>query len=264
MVLKFKQRGKNDLKKVMVFGKDGTGKSTFAANYCKENNLRPVVIDVDDTNYTDLPILDLNFKSDIKTFNSVNDAVTEISKTDDFDTIIIDGVTSLLELLVSNARGMAKYSDRGVRFQKLLQALLSSGKHLIFIGQADMEVIYTQEFQSSKAVIKVNSLVNEKYLCEKNDKGEFTHKVVKFRTYEGSDNTTVGGVTPEPVDDDQIRNICRAIKKQLEREGKLVTKSTMKSVAVKRIRAGIIDKEMRPALIKYIQDKCPEDLEGGV
>ena len=262
MVLQFKKRGNNDLKKVMVYGKDGSGKSTFAETYCRENNLHPVVIDIDDTNYTNLPILELNLKNDLATFKSINNAIIEITKTPEFDTIILDGVTSLLEMLVSNAKGMAKYSDRAVRFQKILQGLLSSGKHLIFIGQADMEVIYTEEVQSSKMVIKVNSIVNEKYLCERNEKGEFTHKVVKFRTYNGSENTTIDGVTPEPVDDDPIRKICIDIKKTLEEEGKLVTKSTMKSVAVKHIKAGIIDASMRPALIKYIQDKCPEDLGG--
>ena len=48
--LKFKVRGKSDKKKVMIYGNDGTGKSTFAEEYCKQNNLKPIVIDVDDTN----------------------------------------------------------------------------------------------------------------------------------------------------------------------------------------------------------------------
>ena len=96
MALKFKQRGKNDLKKVMIYGNDGSGKSTFAEQYCKENNLNPVVIDIDDTNYTNLPILELNFRTDIKVYQEIKNAIEEISKTDDFDTIIIDGFTSLL------------------------------------------------------------------------------------------------------------------------------------------------------------------------
>ena len=41
--------------------------------------------------------------------------------------------------------------------------MMSSRKNLIFIGQADMEVIYNEEFQSNKMVIKINSIVNEKY-----------------------------------------------------------------------------------------------------
>lgn len=262
MVLKFKQRGADDLKKVMVYGQDGSGKSTFAANYCRENNLRPVVIDVDDTNYTDLPILDLNFRNDIQTFNGIKGAIDEISKTEEFDTIILDGVTSLLEMLVSNAKGLAKYSDRAMRFQKILQALLSSGKHLIFIGQIDMQVIFTEEAQSSKMVIKVNSIVNEKYLCEVNDKGEYSHKVIKFRTLENSNSASkVNGETPESVDDDPLRNICQDIKNQLEHEGKLVTKSTMKSKVVTLIKEGELEPDLRPSLIKFIQKHCPEELK---
>lgn len=261
MVLKFKKRGASDLKKVMVYGQDGSGKSTFAENYCRENNLSPVVIDVDDTNYTNLPILELNFRNDVRTFNEILNAVGEISKTDDFDTIILDGVTSLLEMLVSNAKGLAKYSDRATRFQKILQALLSSGKNLIFIGQIDMEVIFTEEVQSSKMVIKVNSIVNEKYLCEVDDHGNFSHKVKKFRTFEG-DTTTVGGVTPEDIDDEvSLKSICQNIKSSLESEGKLVTKSTMKTKLVRLIKAGEIQEEMRPDLMRFIMNHCPDELE---
>lgn len=260
MVLKFKKRGADDLKKVMIYGQDGTGKSTFAAEYCYENNLKPVVIDVDDTNYTDLPILDLNFRTDIQTFNGIRGAIDEISKSNDFDTIILDGVTSLLEMLVSNAKGLAKYSDRAMRFQKILQALLSSGKHLIFIGQIDMAVIFTEEVQSSKMVIKVNSIVNEKYLCEVSDKGEFSHKVIKYRTLENTKPSRVQGKIPEVVDDDPLHAICQDIKNQLEHEGKLVTKSTMKSKVVKLINDGEIEANLRPSLIKFIQKHCPEEL----
>lgn len=201
MVLQFKKRGDNDLKKTMIYGNDGTGKSTFAAEYCRENNLHPVVIDIDDTNYTDLPILELDFKNDLKTYNQIKNAIEEISKSEQFDTIILDGVTSLLEMLVSKAKGLKKYSDRAERFQDILRALLSSGKHLIFIGQADMEVIYNEEFQSSKMVIKVNSIVNEKYLCYKKKDG-FSHKVVKFRKVERRNSSVPENPTTD--EDDSI------------------------------------------------------------
>jgi len=187
MVLKFKNPEVQDLKKVMVYGYDGTGKSTFAANYCKENNLNPVVFDFDDTNRTVLysqgRVLDISMKNDLQAFNNVKAAIEEIKKSK-FDTIIIDGATSYLEMLVSNAKGLAKYSDRASRWNKILQLLLDSGKNLIFVGQIDMEVIFTEDFQSSKAVIKVNSLVNEKYYCFIDDKGNFTYEVKKLRTIE--------------------------------------------------------------------------------
>lgn len=185
MALKFKNRQKEpNLKKVLIYGMDGSGKSTFALNYCKENGLNPVCIDIDDTNYTGCPIVELDYDSDQKLFDSIKDTISEISKSE-FDTIILDGVTSLLEMLTSKAKGMAAYSDRSKRWNKILQKLLSSKKHLIFIGQADMEVIYTPDNQSSKAVIKVNSMVNEKYYCYiKGD--QYLHETKKFRIMENN------------------------------------------------------------------------------
>ena len=162
-------------------------------------------------------------------------------------------------MLVSDAKGLAKYSDRAMRFQKIIQSMVSSGKNLIFIGQIDMEVIYSDEFQSSKVVIKVNSLVNEKYLCELDDKGNFTHKVVKFRTIENSNDNAVA--KDSGVVDDNIKGICQDIKDQLESEGKRVSKSSMKSYVVKMVNQGNLDAKLRPKLIKYIQAHCPEDLD---
>lgn len=257
-MLKFKDRSKN-LKKVMVYGNDGTGKSTFAEQYCHENGLNPVVFDIDDTNYTNLPILELDLCNDIRTYKNIKKAIEEI-KGSEFDTIILDGVTSLLEMLVSKAKGLKKYSDRAERFQDILRSLLTSDCNLIFIGQADMEVIYNEEFQSSKMVIKVNSLVNEKYLCYKKKDG-FSHKIVKYRGVKNTPNKTssesVNDIIGE-IDDDPIRNHCRNIKKMLEDDGVNVTKSTMKSKVVKLINAGEIDPSLRPDLIKFIQNYCPE------
>ena len=291
MVLKFKRRSsETNLKKVMVYGHDGTGKSTFAENYCRENGLNPVVIDIDDTNYTNLPILELDFGSDVKTFNQMKSAITEISKTQDFDTIIIDGVTSLLEMLVSTAKGLAKYSDRATRFQKILQLLLSSGKNLIFIGQADMEVIFTEDFQSSKMVIKINSIVNEKYLCYIDDKGNYTYEIMKLRkvkdpitpvepeSVKPADNpikpiieeepevpiedfVTADEIPEESFVDDPVRNQCVLIKNMLEKEGIEVTKSSMRNRVVKLIKNGTLPRDNRPSLIKYIDQHCPEGLE---
>ena len=182
MALRFKNRQEGPrLKKVLVYGMDGSGKSTFAEQYCKENGLNPVCIDIDDTNYTNVPIVEVNLTTDLTTYNTVKGVIQKKTKTDEFDTIILDGVTSYLEMLVSKANGLKKYSDRAERFQDVLRCLQSSGKHLIFIGQADMEVIYSDEYQSNKMVIKINSIVNEKYHCIKTPKGEYKVETVKFR-----------------------------------------------------------------------------------
>ena len=280
MVLKFKQRGVNDLKKVLVYGADGSGKSTFAENYCNENNLSPAVIDIDDTNYTNLPIVDLDLSSDMVAFRGIIKTIKEISKTSNFDTIILDGVTSLLEILTSKAKGIKRYADRAERFNAILNELLSSGKNIIFIGQIDMKVIHNEEFQSPKPIVKINSIVNEKYLCIK-EKNNFTYEIEKYRVCENKtpvpevqeqvieeeptvedDVFVTADVVGEPnPDDDPVRNSCMEIKKMLEREGKKVTKYSMRVKVVQLVKQELLPAENKQPLLEYIAKYCPEELE---
>ena len=181
--LTFKSRGANDKKKVMIYGNDGTGKSTYAETYCKDNGLSAVCIDIDDTNYTNIPLVEIDTRSDITTFNSICKVIELITEDDRFDTIIVDGVTSLIEMLVSKANGLKKYADRSERFTKILRLLQTSGKNIIWIGQADMKVIYTEDHQSNKIVIKINSIVNEKYHCYIDNKGNYEVETEKIRRF---------------------------------------------------------------------------------
>lgn len=181
--LTFKTRGANDKKKVMIYGNDGTGKSTYAETYCKDNGLSAVCIDIDDTNYTNIPLVEIDTRSDITTFNSICKVIELITEDDRFDTIIVDGVTSLIEMLVSKANGLKKYADRSERFTKILRLLQTSGKNIIWIGQADMKVIYTEDHQSNKIVIKINSIVNEKYHCYIDNKGNYEVETEKIRRF---------------------------------------------------------------------------------
>jgi GTPase SAR1 family protein len=90
----FKKRDAQNKKKVLIYGQDGSGKSTYAKKYCEENRLNPVVLDIEDTNYTDLPMLNtFDLSTDVKAYRFMNQVLTEIEETD-FDTIIIDGVDS--------------------------------------------------------------------------------------------------------------------------------------------------------------------------
>lgn len=181
--LTFKTRGANDKKKVLIYGNDGTGKSSYAETYCKTNDLKPVCIDIDDTNYTSIPLVEIDTRTDLTTFNSICQVIGLITEDDRFDTIIVDGVTSLIEMLVSKANGLKKYSDRSERFTKILRLLQSSGKNIIWIGQADMKVIYTEDHQSNKIVIKINSIVNEKYHCFISKTGKYEVETEKIRRY---------------------------------------------------------------------------------
>ena len=251
---------------------DGSGKSTFAETYCKENGLNPVCIDIDDTNYTGCPIVELDYSSEQKLFDSIKDTISEISESE-FDTIILDGVTSLLEMLTSNARGMAAYSDRSKRWNKILQKLLSSRKHLIFIGQADMEVIYTPDSQSSKAVIKVNSMVNEKYYCYIKG-GQYLHETKKFRTLEqieaeakpqkvrAKPKPKPSGFetadTIEPTNEQPVlENYARSIAKRVAMQGNKITKRTMRAKCFELVQMGNIPQEIKEDLYKFINENCP-------
>lgn len=254
MALRLKNRAKEpNLKKVLIYGMDGSGKSTFAEQYCNEHGLNPICIDIDDTNYTGCPIVELDYSSDQKLFDSIKDTISEISESE-FDTIILDGVTSLLEMLTSNARGMAAYSDRSKRWNKILQKLLSSRKHLIFIGQADMEVIYTPDSQSSKAVIKVNSMVNEKYYCYIKG-GQYLHETKKFRTLEQIEaeakpqKVRAKPKPKEPVMFESSKEIADSIIAELPQRNMLMAKLKLKELVDTRV----LNNDECPAILAEIE-----------
>ena len=259
--LVFKKRGQNDLKKVLIFGSDGSGKSTFAENYCQENNLNAVVLDIEDTNYTNLPMLtEFDLSSDKTAYRQMKKVLDEIGKMDDIDTIIIDGIDAEIEAFISDANGLKCYSDRTKTFLKFIKDCMKTKKNLIFIGQSPVDLDwYKGDENPNKCIIKINAIVNEKYRCIKTpkiknpkseDDYEYSYEVVKYRTASGK---TI-------VDDNPLREICLNIQKELEDEGTKVTKSTMKSKLVKDIKAGLIESNLRPDLIKYIQKHCPEEL----
>lgn len=271
MAFKFIEPVKDDLKKVLVYGYSGTGKSTFAANYCKEYNLNPIVLDVEGTNrtrlYSEGRVLDVDLSTDKKVFRNINNVINELERSSEFDTLVFDGFTTCLDWLVSDAGGQAKYGDRTLRFQKLLQKMMNIGKNIIIIGQIDAQVIWNEEKQSNKSIIRVDSLVNERYLCEANtQKTKFWYTQTKKRTLELTDEALIIDEpevtsTTNSNDDDPIHNSCMQIKIMLEKEGRKVNKATMKSKVIELCNNGTFPMENRPNLIEYIQKHCPEELE---
>ena len=276
MALRFKDRTKEpSLKKVLIYGMDGSGKSTFAEQYCREHGLNPVCIDIDDTNYTNVPIVEVNLTTDLTTYNTVKNVIQEISKTDDFDTIILDGVTSLLELLTIKAKVMAAYSDRSKRWNDLLRALLVSGKNIIFVGQIDMRLVYTDDAQSSKAVIKVNSMVNEKYYTYIDEKGQYCHDVKKFRTLDQIESESKPEPKPkkpkatkpkgfetadeiEPTDEQPVLdNYMKTVAIKVIQAGDKLNKINMRKKVFELVQLGEIDSSMKEELYKYINENCP-------
>lgn len=260
MAFKLKKRGIDDAKKILVYGNDGTGKSTFAAEYCKEHGLNPIVIDIDDTNYTDCDILDLTFTNDIKTFNAIKEAIQHIGKSD-YDTIILDGVSSLIEMLVSKDPGIKKYEVRNDRFKQILKAIRASGKNIIFIGQADLRVVCNEDFQSNKLIIKVNSIVNEKYHCFIDADGKYGYEVEKFReaTAKPVDETPlppkpqkVKAPEPkpkEPVMFESSKEIADSIIAELPQRNMLMAKLKLKELVDTRV----LNSDECPAILAEIE-----------
>lgn len=256
MVLKLKNRStETNLKKVLIYGMDGSGKSTFAEQYCNEHGLNPICIDIDDTNYTNVPIVEINLTTDLTTYNSIKETIKEITKSE-YDTIILDGVTSLLEMLTSKAKGMAAYSDRSKRWNDILRNLVSSKKNLIFIGQIDMRLVFNDDSQSSKAVIKVNSMVNEKYYTYIDDKGQYCHDVKKFRTLEQieAESKPQKVKAPEPKPKDPVmfessKEIADSIIAELPQRNILMAKLKLKELVDTRV----LNDDECPAILAEIE-----------
>ena len=179
----FKKRSKMNRRKVLIYGNDGSGKSTYAETYCKEQNLNPVVLDLEDTNYTDLPMLsEFDLTTDVKAYRFMNSVLAEISENEEFDTIIIDGVDSLIEAFISNANGLKCYADRSKTFIRFTKDCLKTGKNLIFVGQSPVDLDYYKgsDAKPNSCIVKLNAMVNEKYRL--GDK--FQVETVKYRVKE--------------------------------------------------------------------------------
>ena len=52
-----KRKDNKNLKKVLIVGESKSGKSTFCESYCQENNLNAVVLDIENTNFTDMDLI---------------------------------------------------------------------------------------------------------------------------------------------------------------------------------------------------------------
>ena len=179
----FKKRSKMNRRKVLIYGNDGSGKSTYAETYCKQHNLNPVVLDLEDTNYTDLPMLsEFDLTTDVKAYRFMNSVLAEISENEEFDTIIIDGVDSLIEAFISNANGLKCYADRSKTFIRFTKDCLKTGKNLIFVGQSPVDLDYYKgsDAKPNSCIVKLNAMVNEKYRL--GDK--FQVETVKYRVKE--------------------------------------------------------------------------------
>ncbi len=252
MVLKIKER-KTIPKKVLIYGLDGSGKSTFAEQYCKENDLNAICLDVDDTNFTNIPLVEFDRSNNLKVQKQVLEFIADV-KQSDFDTVIIDGVSSLLNLLVSNGKGLNKYGDRTVALNKIINELARSKLNFILIGQIDLD---TAKDEVSVAVVNVNSIVNEKYYCYIDSKGNYLQEVKKFRSLNKviAEAKTDKPKTDKPKTDkpkqnklDNLNDIAKSI---LAENNDLLN---AKVELARLLKAGIISNDECPKILKIIEE----------
>jgi adenylate kinase family enzyme len=185
MVLKFKDRSspKNKIR-IHVCGLTGQGKSTFADEYCKQVGLNPIVIDIDDTNYVTPANPEIYFiGNDRQVFDKICKLIDEINRTD-YDTIIYDGFDSSMEKITPKMKERNPFWHLNIRKQRceiIMNKLLNSGKHLIFIGQLDSKIEDNPEEKPSYPIKTMNNCVNVSYFCYVNKNGEFLYDIMKNR-----------------------------------------------------------------------------------
>ncbi len=170
-----KRKDIKSLKKVLIVGETKHGKSTFAEEYCKDNNLNAVVFDFENTNFTDMDlVVDFDLSNDRKLFRSLHKLIKEVGASD-YDTIVLDGIDAVIEAFISDANGMKAYADRSKTFNRLMHDLNNSLLNVIFIGQQPCNLDYYNgvDENPNKCIIKLNSRCNETYLCVKDEKNNF-------------------------------------------------------------------------------------------
>lgn len=175
-----KRKDIKSLKKVLIVGETKHGKSTFAEKYCKDNGLNAVVCDFENTNFSNMDIvLDFDLSNDVKLFRSLKKFIKEVVDSD-YDTIVLDGIDSVIEGFISNASGLKAYADRSKTFARLINELDNSGLNVIFIGQspADIDYYKDSEEKPNKCIVRLNARVNTVFRCHKDEKGNYTVETV--------------------------------------------------------------------------------------
>ena len=167
IVLKNRQ---NVPRKVLFYGKDGTGKSTQACNYCRAKGLKAIVVDVDETNFTACDVIDVDLSNPLKAYTNMLEVIEDVKASEDYDTIVIDGITSWIQMMTPKKDPF--YATRTSRFNDVMKELRNSRLNVILVGQVDLYVEDPgKEEKNNNMVVYLNGWVNEKYYCSK-DKGK--------------------------------------------------------------------------------------------
>lgn len=169
MVIKLRDDKKIPIK-VMFIGKDGTGKSTNAVKYCEAKHLRPIAIDFDSTNIgTGCPVMDINLSTHLTAKKNILQAIEDVEKSDEYDTLIFDNAGTMLED-VSASREVDPFGATGSdAFKAIMKKLRKTSLNVIIIVQIDFYIeepnAYKKTEKNNKKAVALNAWVNEKYYC---------------------------------------------------------------------------------------------------
>lgn len=170
-----KRKDIKSLKKVLVVGDTKTGKSSFVEKYCNENDLKAVVCDFENTNYTNMDIvIDFDLSNDRKLFRSLHKFIKEVEASD-YDTIVLDGVDTVIEGFISDANGLKAYADRSKTFARFINDLDNSGLNVIFVSQMPGYLPYYDgsDEKPNKCIVRLNARVNTVFICSKDSNGNY-------------------------------------------------------------------------------------------
>lgn len=152
-------------RKVLFYGKDGTGKSTQAERYCKAKRLNAVMVDVDKTNFTSLPRAKVDFSNPTKAYTNMLQLIEDV-KESEFNTLVIDGISSWIQFMTPKKDPFAQ--NRNSRFNDVMKELRNCGLNIILIGQVDLYIDEpSKEEKNNRMMVYLNGWVNEKYYCSR-------------------------------------------------------------------------------------------------
>ena len=173
---------------ILIHGNPGTGKTTAAEKYCKMKGYKPIVFDVNNTNFTSMPNLDMDFSMNhLGIMRQLTHWIPKI-KPEGFDTIVFEDIGNLIEKLTPKAdkkNNFAHTQARATFVKDLMKCLNASGCNIIFLGQSDM-IIKDYENKDdnesySKPIVLINAIVNWAYYTYKPNETTFAWKCTKYR-----------------------------------------------------------------------------------
>ena len=170
-----KRKDIKSLKKVLIVGDTKTGKSSFVEKYCNENNFKAVVCDFENTNYTNMDIvIDFDLSNDRKLFRSLHKFIKEVEASD-YDTIVLDGIDTVIEGFISDANGLKAYADRSKTFARLMNDLDNSKLNVVFVSQMPGYLPYYDgsDEKPNKCIVRLNARVNTVFVCYKDSNGKY-------------------------------------------------------------------------------------------